>query len=156
MRNVISSTFLVVSAFASFSSHATSPVTDHFNVTIKVNESCKIDTTSDVNFADIDRSTSVNQTAQGKVNVTCTIGTPYTVGLAGSGKMSNTSDAASSIAYNLFQDTGYTKSWDNSQSLNTQTGSGTSQQLDVYAKLAGNTNVKAGNYLDTVTATVTY
>ena len=109
-----------------------------------------------MNFADIDRSTSVNQTAQGKVNVTCTIGTPYTVGLAGSGKMSNTSDAASSIAYNLFQDTGYTKSWDNSQSLNTQTGSGTSQQLDVYAKLAGNTNVKAGNYLDTVTATVTY
>ena len=156
MRNVISSTFLVVSAFASFSSHATSPVTNQFNVKIKVNESCKIDTTSDVNFADIDRSTSVNQTAQGKVNVTCTIGTPYTVGLAGSGKMSNTSDAASSIAYNLFQDTGYTKSWDNSQSLNTQTGSGTSQQLDVYAKLTSSTNVKAGNYQDRVTATVTY
>lgn len=70
-------------------------------MTIKVNESCKFDSANDVNFADIDRSTDVNKTAEGKLNITCTLGTPYQVALAGNGKMTNTADTTSTIAYNL-------------------------------------------------------
>lgn len=156
MRNVILSSLMMASVLASLPSHAATPVTGQFKVTITVKESCKIDSTSDVNFAEIDRSTNVDQTAQGKLNITCTKDTPYQVGLAGSGKMSNTADASSTIAYDLFKDADYKQVWNNSDNLSAQTGSGTSQTLPVYAKLAGDTNAKAGNYLDTVTATVTY
>ncbi|WP_296284778.1 spore coat U domain-containing protein [uncultured Acinetobacter sp.] len=156
MRNIILSTFMMTSIFASFTTNAAAPVTAQFNVTIKVNESCKFDSANDVNFADIDRSTDVNKTAEGKLNITCTLGTPYQVALAGNGKMTNTADTTSTIAYNLYQDPAYAKNWDDSKNLLSNAGSGTSQALPVYAKLAGNTNVKAGNYSDTVTATVTY
>ena len=155
MRNVILATFMTASVLASLSTNAASPVTGQFKVLIKVNESCQIDSTSDVNFADIDRSTNVNKTAEGALNITCTVGTPYQVALTGTGKMTHTTDASSTIAYNLYQDSTYKQSWDSQNKLS-KDGDGKSQLATVYAKLAGNTNVKAGNYLDTVTATVTY
>ncbi len=156
MRNVVLSTFMMASGLATLPTYAASPATTQFNVTITVTESCLIEKPSDINFADVDRSTNNAQTAQGKLNVTCTKGTPYKVGLANSGKMTNTADAASTIAYVLYQDTATSQIWDNSQNLFAQTGSGTVQALPVYAKLAGNTNAKAGTYSDTVVATVTY
>lgn len=155
MRNVILSTFMMASAFTSLSSYAASPATGQFNVMIKVKESCEIKSTNDVNFADIDRSTNEAKTAQGNLSVLCTVGTPYKVALAGTGKMTNSADANSTIAYNLFQNSAYDQAWD-SQNLNSKVGDGTAQQLDVYAKLTSSTNVKAGNYQDRVTATVTY
>ncbi|AXQ21233.1 SCPU domain-containing protein [Acinetobacter wuhouensis] len=155
MRKVILSTLMMASVLASLPTHATSPLTSQFNVMIKVNESCEIKSANNVNFADIDRSTNEAKTAQGNLSVLCTVGTPYQVALAGSGKMTNASDANSTIAYNLFKNPGYDQAWDE-QNLNYQEGNGKPQQLEVYAKLSSTTNVKAGEYSDIVTATVTY
>ena len=155
MRKVILSTLMMASVLASLPTHATSPETRQFNVMIKVNESCEIKSADNVNFADIDRSTNEAKTAQGNLSVLCTVGTPYQVALAGSGKMTNTSDTSSTIAYNLFKNPARNEAWDD-KNLNSKVGDGKLQQLEVYAQLSGSTNVKAGNYLDTVTATVTY
>lgn len=69
--------------------------------------------------------------------------------------MTNTTDSTYSIAYELFKVSGGT-AWDNKDNLYSATGSGTVQTIPVVAKLSGSTNVPAGNYADTVTATVTY
>ena len=80
----------------------------------------------------------------------------YKIALAGSGEMSNTNTASTSkVPYKLYQDSTRTTEWD-AVNLLSKTGNGKDQAIPVYAKLAGNTNVEAGNYVDTVVATVTY
>lgn len=155
IKNILASTIFIGSSLIAINANAAGTDSTTFQVKITVNESCKFATPSDVAFAAIDRSTNVNSTATGQLNITCTLGTPYKIALAGNGKMSNTSNSGSTIAYDMFQDAQYAKAWDKTNLLS-NTGSGNAQTLPVYAKLAGNTNVEAGNYLDTVTATVTY
>ena len=46
--------------------------------------------------------------------------------------------------------------WDNDQNKYSNNGSGNVEAIPVIAKVVGSTNVRAGNYKDTVTATVTY
>ena len=155
MRNILVSTLLLSASLIAVTSPAIA-ATDatQFKVKITVKESCQFTNAKDVNFAALDRSTNVDSTADGQLDITCTLGTPYNIALAGNGKMSKVG-SASTIAYNLYQDKQNTAAWDQ-QNLLSNTGTGVSQALPVYAKLAGNTNVEAGDYLDTVTATVTY
>lgn len=70
--------------------------------------------------------------------------------------MTHTTDSTSSIAYQLFKASSDTAEWDNDNNRYSATGSGSVQTIPVVAKLSGSTNVRAGNYADTVTATVTY
>ncbi len=124
-----------------------------FQVKIEVVSTCAISAT-DIDFDKVDSGlTATDKT--GNLNVTCTNKTPYSVGLSSSGKMTNTTDSTYSIAYELFKVSGGT-AWDNKDNLYSATGSGTVQTIPVVAKLSGSTNVPAGNYADTVTATVTY
>lgn len=153
-KNIISTMALTVGLFAANSSVVAATDTTSFKVKITVQESCKFTNAKDISFDVLDRSTNVNKTADGQLDITCTLGTPYKVALAGNGKMIKTG-SSSSIAYNLYQDSNNTVVWDQ-QTLLSNTGDGASQKLPVYAKLSGNTNVEAGDYLDTVVATVTY
>lgn len=153
MRNIlISSLLLSSSLFAVNASAATDSA--EFKVKITVQETCKFTNVQDINFATLDRSTGVNNTADGQLDITCTLGTPYKIALQGNGIMSK-SGSASTIGYGLFKDQTHTAMWDATNHL-AGTGTGNSQALPVYAKLAGNTNVEAGDYVDTVVATVTY
>ena len=68
--------------------------------------------------------------------------------------MKNETDESSIIAYELFQDGN--KPWDNDKNKYSNNGSGNVEAIPVFAKVVGSTNVRAGNYKDTVTATVTY
>lgn len=155
MRNIIVSSLLLGASLVVVSSPSIAATdSTEFKVKITVNESCKFSNAKDINFVALDRSTNVDRIADGQLDITCTLGTPYKIALAGNGKMSKLG-SASTIAYNLYQDLQNSIAWDQ-QNLLSNTGSGNSQSLSVYAKLAGNTNVEAGDYLDTVVATVTY
>lgn len=125
-----------------------------FQVKIEVVSTCAISAT-DIDFGQVNSGiTATDKT--GNLNVTCTSQTPYSVGLSSSGKMTHTTDSTSSIAYKLFKASSDIAEWDNDNNLYSATGSGIVQTIPVVAKLSGSTNVRAGNYADTVTATVTY
>jgi spore coat protein U-like protein len=98
------------------------------------------------------------------VSVTCTDTTPYDVGLsAGNGTGATvtsrkmTGPGGASLNYSLFSNSSYTTNWGNSAgSWVTGIGNGTSQTLSVYGQIPANQHPAAGNYTDTVIATVTY
>lgn len=153
---------VIVSAVLGFSSlftlaNAADPKFTQFEVKLTVNESCKFTAFQNVEFASVDRSTKSASNAKGQLNVTCTLNTPYKIALAGKGEMSNTTNTSSTskVPYKLYQDSTRTTEWD-AVNLLSKTGNGKDQAIPVYAKLAGNTNVEAGTYVDTVVATVTY
>lgn len=152
---------VIVSAVLGFSSlftlaNAAGTDSTKFEVKLTVNESCKFTAFQNVEFASVDRSTKSASNAKGQLNVTCTLNTPYEIALKGTGQMSNTDTSSTSkVPYKLYQDPARTIEW-NTDSLLSNSGNGKDQPIHVYAKLAGNTNVEAGTYVDTVLATITY
>ena len=153
MKNFIT-TALVLSSGVFIAGQTTASTADAtFKVKIEIVSTCSISTT-DIDFGKVDSGAGGDK--KGTLNVTCTSQTPYKVGLSGSGKMTNTDDLTSSIDYKLFQESSDDTEWDNKSNLYSATGSGDVQTIPVVAKLFGSTNVRAGNYADTVTATVTY
>ena len=156
MKKIILSAIITTSALTSVATYAAGTDSTQFDVKITVLESCEFTSKSDVEFNAVDRSTKAGSTAKGQLNVTCTKNTPYKIALAGTGAMSNTNlSSTSKVPYKLYQDAARTAEWD-ATNLLSKTGSGKDQAIPVYAKLAGDTNVEAGNYVDAVTATVTY
>jgi spore coat protein U-like protein len=156
MKKIILSAIFATSACSAIVTHAAGTDSAQFQVKITVNESCKFSSAQDIEFNAVDRSTKARSTAKGQLNVTCTKNTPYNIALEGTGAMSNTKlSSASKVPYKLYQDAARTAEWDASNLLS-KTGNGKDQAIPVYAKLAGDTNVEAGNYVDTVIATVTY
>ena len=103
--------------------------------------------------------------ATSTVSVTCTNTTPYTVGLDG-GTATGATVAARKmtgprgalLAYSLSRDSAHTLNWGNTIGTDTQSGSGNgnAQTLTVFGQIAANQFVAAGNYTDTITATITY
>ncbi|WKT71850.1 Csu type fimbrial protein [Acinetobacter variabilis] len=155
MKNFITTALLLSSGvFIAGQTNASTKAADAtFKVKIEVVSTCAISAT-DIDFGEVNSGMAATDKT-GTLNVTCTSQTPYKVGLSGSGKLTNTADPTSSIAYKLFQESSDT-AWDNKDNLYSATGSGDVQNIPVVAKLFGSTNVRAGNYADTVTATVTY
>ena len=140
-----------------------------FQVKIKIVESCDITTTkpTDIDFGQHTRATAaVNLTQTGTITVNCSAGTPYQIGL--NGGIHSTGDAAapiagqrrmagasSFVAYDLYQDAG-TTFWGNTAGNRVgDTGTGAAQAHTVTGKVTS-INVPAGDYVDTVTATVVY
>ncbi|QXR21068.1 spore coat U domain-containing protein (plasmid) [Acinetobacter variabilis] len=156
MKNLITTALLASSGlFIAGQTNASTKAADAtFQVKIEVVSTCAISAT-DIDFGPVNSGiTATDKT--GNLNVTCTSQTPYSVGLSSSGKMTHTTDSTSSIAYKLFKASSDTAEWDNDNNQYSATGSGIVQTIPVVAKLSGSTNVRAGNYADTVTATVTY
>lgn len=154
MKNFITTALLLSSGVFIAGQTNASTASTNFKVKIEVVSTCSISTT-DIDFGKVD-SGKAGGDKTGTLNVTCTNQTPYKVGLSGSGKMTNTDDPDFSIDYKLFQASSDERAWDNKDNLYSATGSGEVQNIPVVAKLVGSTNVRAGNYADTVTATVTY
>lgn len=149
---------LLISSLLGFSvAQAATAPTQNFEVKLTINESCEFNSATDIDFGNLDRSTDANKAQSGKLTATCTIGTPYKVVLDSERQMKHKADSASVVAYELFQDAGAQTIWGKTadQAL-VQTGTGKAQELPVYAKLKGNTNVKAGVYTDVVTAKIMY
>lgn len=169
--------------------------TSKFNVTIKITKACTVNAGSgqagkitsdsytvagaDLDFGQVASSSTADVTATGNagttngIQVNCTKGTGYTIGLApsnnnqvGVGSMSalNTGSVTGNtdtIEYTLWQNSARTTVWGNTTTgtinVLTDTGTGAVQSHPVYGKVAGSQlNKTADRYADQVTATITY
>jgi len=96
------------------------------------------------------------------MNIVCTNGTGYQVGLsAGSGASATVANrkmtsGANTLNYTLYRDASRTQIWGNTTGSNTLvgTGTGTTQTLNVYGRVFSNQLSPPGTYIDTVTTTV--
>lgn len=101
-----------------------------------------------------------NVDATATIGVTCTSTTPYAVGLGNGStgtaptarKMTNGSN---SILYALYTDSARTSPWSTTTTV-AGTGTGASQPLTVYGRVAPQTTPPVGAYSDTVVITVTF
>lgn len=142
-------------------------VTSSFQVRITIQKACDVTTTAptDLDFGPHPSlATAINGTST--ITVTCTPGSPYTIGLdaglypttAGDVSTRRMSDGATHfVAYQLYQDPGHTTPWGQTIGTNTvaATGNGSAQATSVYG-LVPSANANAGNYADTIGVTVTY
>ncbi|MEG1681917.1 MAG: spore coat U domain-containing protein, partial [Stenotrophomonas sp.] len=113
------------------------------------------------------RSSGTPVDAQGTLEVNCTNGTPYTIGMnPGVNSTSTTatannrrmSDGANNfVAYGLYRDAGRQNLWGEVIGTDTLAGTGTAgaQTIPVYGRVPS-TDAPAGSYGDTVIATITY
>jgi spore coat protein U-like protein len=100
----------------------------------------------------------------GRVTVACTKGAAPSIGLgtgsSASGSARRLSDGGSNyLSYELFQDSGRSVTWTNSGSGLLTPVAATSKaarDFTVYGRIAGNQDVPAGSYTDSVVATVNF
>lgn len=167
LRHLVVATALVVSGSA-----MAGTASDNFKVTLTILGACSIDA-NDLDFGTNTGAITPAIDAQSNLQVTCTNGTPYSIGLnngVGSGatasvrKMTNASDS-STVNYSLYTTAARTSVWDNNcttlpgtaATCVSGTGSGSAQTLQVFGRVAASQpNVTVGQYVDTVIATLTF
>lgn len=134
--------------------------TSSFTVNVLVSATCAI-SANPMNFPPY---TGVVDTATTTLSITCTNTTPYSVGLnaglaPGATVASRKMQAGgASMAYALFSNPARTLNWGETVGTDTVggTGTGVAQSLTVYGQISAGQFVNPGNYVDTITATVTY
>lgn len=166
--------FTALAAVGIGSAYAQStPSTKTFNVKLKIEESCAFSSAAptDVDFGTVARSVDPADT-NGVLSVDCTVGTSYKVSL-NEGANSTATTATDSnrrmkstiggadyyVAYGLYQDSTYADLWGSeADSLHlSKTAGAISENINVYGRVpAGQTDKPAGDYIDTVTATLTF
>jgi spore coat protein U-like protein len=139
--------------------------TTTFGVTAQVVPTCTVSATTLAFGSSIPSPITTNIDAQGAVNATCSTNAAYTVALnrgAGAGatfaarRMTN---GANGINYALYRNATRTQLWGDGtagSSVANATGSGASQALVVYGRIAGGQAAPTGSYSDTITVTVTF
>ena len=137
---------------------------DTFPVTLTIQGNCSITATAH-DFGLNTGAITANIDAQSSLDVTCTNGTDYAVGLStgnGAGatyaqrRMTNAANA-STVNYSLYSDAARTVVWDESANEVSGTGTGLAQSITVYGRVpAPQANVTVGDYADSVVATVTF
>ena len=135
------------------------PGTNSLNVTANFENSCNLISATDLNFGQIDNLSKII-TSAAAVTLSCPLNTTWKVGLdqglnydGTTRRMRNGTDY---IAYELYQDASYNKTWTNT---NTSPGVGTNgtQIIQIYGKVPQSAvMVPAGEYQDTITVTLTY
>lgn len=171
--HVAMATALLAAAIPAFAADTTS-----FNVKISILKACTITAAAatDVDFGSASSEATGNLDADGSVTARCTPLTPYSIALdaganAGTAndvntrRMKNTDAAVTTnnyVAYQLYRDAARTQVWGSTAGTggNVQAGSGTgaNQAYPVHGRVAdpSSNNAAAGDYLDTITATITY
>lgn len=159
-----------VLAVGAVSSTDAATATSNLAVTASVTANCTI-ATAPVAFGAYDpvsanATTALNGT--GTVNVTCTNGATTTVTLGQGSNPAGGSTAAAParqlkdggtdlLTYSLYSDPGRTTVWGDTAGTGVaHTGTGTLTALTVYGAVGAGQNVPAGNYSDTVVATITF
>lgn len=162
-RNAYFASILAV-LWASGAAIAQVPATTTFNVQITIEAECLINSASDLNFGSPGLLDS-NVDATSEITVRCTPGTPYQVGLnQGQGDGATvatrlmTGPDAETIEYSVYQDSGRSILWGNTEDSDTAPGTGTGSPFThtVYGRVPSQTTPPAGTYSDIITVTVTY
>lgn len=100
------------------------------------------------------------------VTLTCTLGTPYKIGLdagAGSGatvSLRKMTSGGNTLSYRLFRDAGRTLNWGNTPATDTLDATSSAGSLTntitIYGQIPASEAVPTGSYSDSVAITVTY
>ncbi|MGY1409396.1 MULTISPECIES: Csu type fimbrial protein [unclassified Luteimonas] len=145
------------------SAQTTEAPTQAFNVTIDVTRVCLLDAASDISFGTVSPMAGSPATT-GSIQVRCSTGTDYAVGLDQGRNWTDVRNMASDpdlIPYTLSSDAGHASAWGNEEgSWVTGVGQGlaagqaTQHQVHARATLTG--NEPPGTYSDTVTATLIF
>ena len=139
-----------------------------FNVTANVQKNCSV-TANNLAFGSIAAGAAATS-GSSTMSVTCSVNTPYNVGLAplnvasttGAGTMKGTGANTNTVTYQLYSNSGLTTVWGNTATPTSTgngvagSGSGTAQSLTVYAKVTGSTDVTPDTYSDIVQVNVNY
>jgi len=160
------SRFCSVSVLSSFMVAYGATSTTTFTVSASVLDNCTVNA-NNLSFSNYDPTSGLVTDGTTTVSVTCTLGTPYQIGLnagIGSGatvnvrKMTRTSGGVQTLNYSLYQDASHSVVWGNTLLTDTVTGTGTGlqQNVSVYGRIFASQNVPVASYQDTITATVTF
>ena len=150
-------------AFAQ-SAQAQSTTTTTFPVTANVLEACLV-TALPLDFGDYDPTSSTDLDETTTLDVLCTVGTSFEVGLSAgtaSGATVTTREMTGSsdtLGYGLFQNVSRSTNWGNTPGTDTPapiTAGVLTETMTVYGRVPAGQNVAAGAYADTITVTVTY
>ena len=163
-KSTLIATALVAAGFAGNANAV--DLTDNFEVRITIQETCNVLTASDIDFGSTIPTAGGQVDQTGTISVNCTNGTDYTLSLSGGGSGDTAArrmvgPASTNISYQLYQDAARSNVWGNttgSQVSGLGAGLGAAYQIDhtVYARATLVGNEPAGNYTDTVTATLTF
>lgn len=137
---------------------AAQTATDTFQVRAQVQKTCTI-VANDLDFGIYN--SSQQSRASTNLSVQCTPLTPFAVeiGPGGSGNRNNRwMTGPATLRYGLFKDGGYTQPTvtTGSDFAGVSDPQGTAVSFQLYGQIVANQVVPSGNYLDTVTVTVTY
>lgn len=165
MKSLVSTTAVILALFGTINSAEAANDSTSFAVKLTVTSTCDISSVpaTDIDFnSNTSKATNVDST--GTLTVNCTSGTPYTIGLTegsnddnGTRRMvgQDSNNAGVFVPYQLYTNSSRSTPWNNDTNVYGGTGTGGDQAVTVYARVAS-MNVAAGDYLDTVTATITY
>jgi spore coat protein U-like protein len=160
---------VALAALAAMSSAQAVTDSTTLGVSLTLTNGCTFSTPStDVAFPDATSTSQlVGLEATGTLNVTCTNGTPYTIGLNGGNNDAGAAPALGSrrmqgtagnyVIYDLYQDAARLNFWGNTPNNDVLAafGNGGAQAISVYGYVKS-VNAVAGVYSDVVTATITY
>jgi spore coat protein U-like protein len=163
MRSLILTAFLtmILSALALLCGTrqaAAQTATDTFQVRAQVTKTCTV-VANDLDFGVYN--SSQQSRASTNLSIQCTPLTPFAVEI-GPGGSGNRNDrrmtGPGTLRYGLFKDGGYTQptATTGSDFTGQSDPQGTAVSFQVYGQVTASQVVPAGNYLDTVTVTVTY
>ncbi|MDQ8038785.1 MAG: spore coat U domain-containing protein [Rickettsiella sp.] len=141
-------------------------VTGSLPVSATVISNCALGTIAPVAFGNYDPTSATANNNQGSINVICSNGTTYNIGLnpgtfsgatVTTRRMTGT-PPGTPLSYSLYRDSGRTLNW--GQTIGTDTlaltGTGVTQTSTVYGQIPALQTVTVGSYADTVTITVTF
>lgn len=142
---------------------------DNLAVSASIAANCTIDASSGLAFGAYDpivTNKAVDLEGDGTISVTCTDGSAVTIELDGGANDAaadpaaparQMSDGANFLSYTLWSDAGRSALWATGAAVDVEdTGTGVASNHTVYGSVAFDQNVPAGNYADTVSATVTF
>ncbi|HBP32090.1 MAG TPA: hypothetical protein DD666_22105 [Advenella kashmirensis] len=139
------------------------PANISFPIAASLISACKINA-QPLNFGSQPSNFSVNVMSTSTIASTCTKGTPYQIGLnnglyaVGNQRRMKAGDGQF-INYELYKDSARSQRW--GAALNTAetlagVATGATQNASVYGKVVPQTGLRAANYKDTITVTITY
>lgn len=169
LRLALASNLAMATALLGVDGYAAGTATANLSVTATIDANCTI-STSPVAFGSYDpivANAAAPLDSTGTVTTACTNGTAATITLGqGSNPVAGSTDAvplrqmasgANRLPYFLYSDNGRTTIWGNTSGTGmADTGIGADSALTVYGRIPPGQNQPAGNYSDTVVATVTY
>ena len=156
---------IVLAAAAAMPAQAAT-TSSNLDVSATVTSNCVV-STSPIDFGDVDVTNGANVDGTGGISVTCTSGTAWSADADAGGGTGATlavrkmSDGTNFLNYALYTNAGRTTVWGDGAGGATATisgtGNGVAQASTIYGRVpSGQTSLPAGDYLDTVTVTVTY